>query len=144
MTVATDRNQMWRIWKPGRVESQTAGIAKVIILVALLITDGIVLPNAWNIPEPLQLRPDDMKSHEMTCRNPAAIEMTVASGVKNCTMRSAPSWHTTKSTDMSARPIPADVVKVFRVRSWNPAPKFWPATGAAANATAIAGRKIAC
>ncbi len=73
---------MWRIWNPGRVESHTAGIAKVTMRVALLITDGMVFPSAWNIDEHVKITPVAMKFHEMTCRKPAAIDITAVSLVK--------------------------------------------------------------
>ena len=40
--------------------------------------------------------------------------------------------------------VSAAARKVSRTRSGSFAPKFWPAIGAAANAIAIAGRKIDC
>ena len=45
-TVATDRTQRWRNSKPGRPESQTAGIANVTSRVALANNEGSVLPSA--------------------------------------------------------------------------------------------------
>ena len=64
-TVATDNIQMWRIWNPGRVDNHMAGMPNVAMRVALLITDGTVLPRAWNIDEQVKITPVATKFHEM-------------------------------------------------------------------------------
>ena len=64
MTVVTDSSQMCLIWNPGRVESHTAGTANVTMRVALLITEGMVLPSAWNIDEHVKITPEATKLNE--------------------------------------------------------------------------------
>jgi len=76
--------------------------------------------------------------------NSAATAMTASSWVNPRTNHSGLIWQISVSAIISTLPMIVAERNVARTRSNNPAPTFWPATGDAANAIAIAGRKIAC
>ena len=112
---------------------------------ALLTNAGKVLPSAWNMPEHVKMMPDATKLSEMICRNSTPTRMTSGSVLaKGIRIHSARNWQITVSTNMSALPIMPAFANVSRARSGLPAPTFCPATGDAANAIAIAGRKMDC
>ena len=69
---------------------------------------------------------------------------TAGSGLKNPTIAAGATWHSTVNTSITATLMPAAARNASRTRSPSRAPKFWPATGAVANAIATAGRNSAC
>src|SRR3954452_24932501 len=102
------------------------------------MSDGQLLPMAWNILEAVKANPAAMKFHETICRYVLPTATTAASLVNNRTRASALQKQSTVSTTMTAELIQAAERNVSLTRSRCPAPKFWPATGAAAKSMAIA------
>src|SRR5688572_17359333 len=100
---------------------------------------GQVLPSAWNIDEQLKMMPFAAKFQEMIISMCAPTATTAASVVKMRMNVSDSNWHTMVSSSMITMLNDTVQLKVSRTRSGLCAPKFWPAIGAEANATAIAG-----
>ena len=96
------------------------------------------------MPEQVKINPCAMKLYAAICRKVAPTAMTAGSFVNRASMRSDCVCEMTVAMNITPLPISAAILNVSRTRAPLPAPTFCPATGDAANATAIAGRKMDC
>src|SRR5689334_14861900 len=137
--LASDTYHTCTSWNPGRVDSQSAGNTNTDRRTALDMIVGQVLPSAWNIDEQLKMMPFATKFHEMIA-SICVPTATTAGSVVNTFMNVADSnWQTIVSMNMITTLTSTVHLNVSRTRSGFRAPKFCPAIGADANATAIAG-----
>src|SRR4026208_334684 len=93
--------------KPDAPASINTGIAVMTIRDPEVISDGIVLPIAWNMLEVTKITPDATKFQATTCRYTSPTEITAGSPEKICTMRSPKSHTRTARTNMAVPAIPA-------------------------------------
>src|SRR3954470_16585053 len=87
-------------WNPGRVDSHSAGTAKIVTRIALDMMVGQVLPNAWNMDEQLKITPFAAKFHEVITSICTPTITTASSCVKICMKNGEANWHTTVSSTM--------------------------------------------
>ena len=63
-TAPAERYQIQTRWKPGIVDSAIAGTAITTMRVTDAMSDGMVLPIAWNMLEHTKITPDATKVHD--------------------------------------------------------------------------------
>src|SRR5215211_7048521 len=96
--------------KPDAPASINTGTATITIRNPEVISDGTVLPIAWNMLEVTKITPDATKFHATTCRYTLPTEITAGSAEKICTMRS-PKSHTPAARTSIAVPAIAAAVR---------------------------------
>lgn len=143
-TEVADSHQICSSRAQGWADSQIAGPAKVASRLKLPHRAGRVSPSAWKVPDAVKIRPVARKLIEAMRRNMAPTSITAGSWAKAAIMTCGQIWQTPVRTSMRPDDSTAASRTVRRTRSARPAPKFWPATGATAKDTAMAGRKIDC
>src|SRR5687767_1679956 len=99
-TAATEMYQIQRSEKPAVCESSSTGTAMMTTRVAEVISDGMVLPIAWNMLELTKMIPDATKFHARMCRYSTATAIAAGSLVKMATMVSALNQATIASASM--------------------------------------------
>src|SRR6476659_7625786 len=82
IAAATDRYQMVLSWKPGNLDSATAGTVINRMRTADATSDGTVLPIAWNMPDATKISPDATKFHDTIRIYPTPTASTAGSFVK--------------------------------------------------------------
>src|SRR5215510_6736566 len=112
---------------PGRVDSHSAGTAKIVTRIALDTMVGQVLPSAWNIEEQLKITPLAAKFQDVITSICTPTSTTASSRVKMCMKNGEANWHSSVSISMITMLNSAVHLKVSRTRSGLRAPKFCPA-----------------
>src|SRR5262245_47383794 len=142
-TAAAEIYQIHRRLNPGVCDNRMTGTPMMTMRDADVISDGIVLPIAWNMLELTKTMPEKTKLNAMMWRYSAPTAITCGSEEKIPTMASEASQTSNASTNIAAAASTAPVRNVARTRSAFRAPKFCPATGLTAKPSATTGRKHA-
>ena len=123
--LASDTYQTSTSSNPGRVDSQSAGTAKIVTRTALDTMVGQVLPSAWNIDEQLKMMPLAAKFQEVItsiCTPTATTASSRREDVheeRRCELAQHGEQHHEQHADHARSSL-----KVSRTRSGLRAPKF--------------------
>src|SRR5262245_32579150 len=123
-TAPAEIHQIDRSVNPGDCASSSTGTATITMRAPDVMSDGIVLPIAWNMLELTNTIPDATKLKAMTCRYSAPTAMTCGSDENTPTMGRAASHTMRASTNIEPAASAAPVRNVSRTRSALRAPKF--------------------
>src|SRR4029453_9480690 len=118
--------QIQRSAKPGVSASASTGTATITMRAPEVISDGIVLPIAWNMLELTKITPDATKLNATTWRYSSPTRTAAGSAVNTRTIPSAQSQTATASTSIAAAAIAAPVLNVSLTRAERRAPQSCP------------------
>src|SRR6185503_1418936 len=124
MTAPEEIYQIHRSVKPGDCASNSTGTATITMRAADVMSDGMVLPIAWNMLELTNTIPDATKLKAMMWRYSAPTAMTCGSDENTPTIGPAASHTMSASTNIAPAASEAPVRNVSRTRSALRAPKF--------------------
>ena len=108
------------------------------------MSDGMVLPIAWNMLEHTKISPDATKFHEMMRRYSSPTAMTAGSSEKTRMSAAGTMLQSTAISSIQPAAIRLASLNTALTRSPSRAPTFWPATGATEKPSATTGMNSAC
>src|SRR5262245_11953654 len=123
-TAPAEIYQIVRSVNPGDCASSSTGTATMTMRAPDVMSDGMVLPIAWNMLELTNTIPDATKLKAMICRYSAPTAMTCGSEENTPTIGPAASQTMTASMNIAPAASEAPVRNVSRTRSALRAPKF--------------------
>src|SRR5688572_29564489 len=123
-TAPAEIYQIHRSANPGAWASINTGTATITMRAPDVMSDGMVLPIAWNMLELTNTIPDATKLNAMMWRYSSPTAITCGSDENTPTIGPAASHTITESTNIAPAASPAPVRNVCRTRSALRAPKF--------------------